>query len=150
MEEHWVHLRVVLELFREQKLYTRKSKCEFGVSEVRFLGHVISKDGLAVDPRKIEVVVKWQPPSSRKELLSFLGFAGYYRKFIFNYAGIVLPLSELTKDYVEWLWMDEQQDAFETIKLHLQQAPVLQLPDHDKPIIVTTDASDLCCGAVLS
>ncbi|KAF0687770.1 Aste57867_20522 [Aphanomyces stellatus] len=78
------------------------------------------------------------------------GLAGYYRKFIFNYAGIVLPLSELTKDTVEWLWMDEQQDAFDTIKLHLQQAPVLQLPNHGKPFIVTTDASDLCCGAVLS
>ncbi|KAF0683152.1 hypothetical protein As57867_024696, partial [Aphanomyces stellatus] len=150
MEEHVVHLRVVFELFREQKLYARKSKCEFGVSEVRFLGHVISKDGLAVDPCKIEVIEKWQPPASRKELLSFLGLAGYYRKFIFNYAAIVLPLSELTKDSVEWLWMDEQQDAFETIKLHLQQAPVLQFPDHDKPFIVTTDASDLCCGAVLS
>ncbi|KAF0701453.1 hypothetical protein As57867_008033, partial [Aphanomyces stellatus] len=150
MEEHVVHLRVVFELFREQKLYARKSKCEFGVSEVRFLGHVISKDGLAVDTCKIEVIEKWQPPASRKELLSFLGLAGYYRKFIFNYAAIVLPLSELTKDSVEWLWMDEQQDAFETIKLHLQQAPVLQFPDHDKPFIVTADASDLCCGAVLS
>src|SRR4051812_33730491 len=81
-EEHTEHLRVVLELLKEKKLYAKLSKCELWLSEVRFLGHVISKDGIVVDPTKVEAVSQWEAPKSVFEIRSFLGLAGYYRKFI--------------------------------------------------------------------
>src|SRR3954465_12945756 len=95
-EKHAEHLRVVLELL-EKKLYAKLSKCEFWLSEVSFLSHVISKDGIAVDPRKVEVVSQWEAPKSISEICSFLGLAGYYRKFIEGFSKLALPLTKLTR-----------------------------------------------------
>ncbi|KAH9103704.1 hypothetical protein AeMF1_020028 [Aphanomyces euteiches] len=148
--DHVSHLRVVLEVLRKEKLYARLDKCAFGVNKVDFLGHTISAEGLQVDSKKVRAIEKWPAPTNRKELLSFLGMAGYYRKFIANYAKLVFPISELAKDSVPWQWTHQQDKAFMTIKAALQQAPVLQLPDFDKPFVITTDASGYCCGAVLS
>ncbi len=150
MEEHVEHLRQVFELFRKHSLYGRVSKCEFAVDHMAFLGHEVSGRGLAVDANKVRAIEKWAIPTNRKQIMSFLGLAGYYRKFICDYATIVLPLSQLAREKVAWQWGQEQQTAFEVIKLALQQAPVLQLADPNRKFIVTTDASGYFCGAVLS
>ncbi|KAF0775321.1 hypothetical protein AaE_000979 [Aphanomyces astaci] len=149
MEEHTQYLRIVVEVLRKEKLYAQLEKCAFAVHKVDFLGHTISADGLQVDASKVRAIEKWTTPTNRKELLSFLGMAGYYRKFIANYAKLVLTISELAKDNVPWQWTAQHANLL-VIKAALQQAPVLQLPDFDKPFMITTDASGYCCGAVLS
>ena len=96
-EEHAEHLRVVLGLLKEKKLYAKLSKCEFWLSEVSFLGHVISKNGIVVDPTKVEAVSQWKAPKNASEIRSFLGLAGYYRKFIEGFSKLALPLTKLTR-----------------------------------------------------
>ena len=105
-EEHRKHLRAVFEVLREKKLYAKFSKCEFWLREVHFLGHVISKDGIKVDPTKIEAVMKWEQPKTPTEIKSFLGLAGYYRRFIQDFSRIAKPMTELTKKGVKFLWTD--------------------------------------------
>ncbi|GMF14672.1 unnamed protein product [Phytophthora lilii] len=150
MADHVEHLWQVCEVLRLHKLYARPDKCDFGQRSVDFLGHTISVDGLHVDARKTRAIAEWMEPSNIKDLQRFLGLAGYYRRFIHRFATLVLPLSGLVKKDVPWVWDDLQRQAFNAIKLALQHAPVLQLPDFDKPFIVTTDASHACIGGVLS
>jgi len=150
IEDHLSHLRKVFEVLRENKLYARREKCTFAKSSVEFLGHVISSDGLKVDNKKIQAIMSWSTPNEHKELQRFIGLAGYYRRFIKDFAHLVLPLSKLLKKDVTWRWEEEQQKSFNALKIMLQEAPVLQLPDFNKPFIVTTDASHYCVGGVLS
>ncbi|OWZ04564.1 Retroelement pol Polyprotein [Phytophthora megakarya] len=150
MEEHVKHLRILFEVLRRENLYCHMSKCHFGQPEVKFLGHTISAKGLAVDSRKTEAIAHWPAPTNQKQLQSFLGLAGYYRRFIRDYATLALPLGPLVKKEHVWNWDSEQTRSFEEIKSALQEAPVLKLPDHDKRFIVTTDASGYCVGGVLS
>lgn len=150
IEEHVGHLRAVLEVLRAEKLYARPSKCVFGAAEVSFLGHRVSAAGLHVDSSKVRAIEDWPEPAKPKELVRFLGLCGYYRKFIARFAELVLPLSELVKPDCRWHWGAAQSDAFKRIKVALQQAPVLQLPDWDRSFVVATDASGFCCGAVLA
>ena len=95
-EEHAEHLRIVLQILKERKLYAKLSKCEFWLSEVSFHGHVISGNGIAVDPSKVEAVLQWEAPRSVTEIRSFLGLAGYYRRFIEGFSKLALPLTQLT------------------------------------------------------
>ncbi|KAE9335761.1 hypothetical protein PF008_g13339 [Phytophthora fragariae] len=148
--EHCEHLRVVFDVLRSERLFARRSKCVFGAASVDFLDHTVSQEGLCVDKRKTHAIEQYPAPTTVKQLQSFLGLAGYYRRFIYGFAEIVLPLSELVKKVATWRWGEEHQRAFLQLKLHLQQAPVLQLPDFMKPFVVTTDASGRCCGGVLS
>jgi hypothetical protein len=97
LEEHDDHLRVVLQILRDKKLYAKLKKCEFWLNQVVFLGHVISKDGITVDPSKIEAVVSWDRPTNVSEVRSFLGLAGYYRRFVKGFSRIAAPLTHLTR-----------------------------------------------------
>ena len=107
-QEHEEHLRLALQTLREHRLYAKFSKCEFWLEEVKFLGHVISREGLAVDPSKIEVVIDWLPPTSVTEIRSFLGLADYYRKFIHDFSRIATPLTQLTKKGVPFVWSTQR------------------------------------------
>ncbi|XP_021979374.1 uncharacterized mitochondrial protein AtMg00860-like [Helianthus annuus] len=95
--EYECHLREILEVLRKEKLYAKFSKCVFWLREVQFLGHVINADDILVDPSKVEAVMKWVPPKNPSEVRSFLGLAGYYRRFIQDFSKIALPLTKLTK-----------------------------------------------------
>jgi hypothetical protein len=139
--EHEKHLRLVLQRLREHKLYAKLSKCEFWIDEVPFLSHVISKGGIAVDPGKVKDVLDWVVPKTVKEVRSFLGLAGYYRRFIENFSKIAKPLTSLLEQGVDFSWTDEHQKAFEELKKRLTMTPVLTLPDQSKRFTVYCDAS---------
>ena len=104
------------------------SKCEFWLEEVAFLGHVVSKDGIKVDPKKIEAVQKWARPTSATEIHSFLGLAGYYRRFVPDFSKVAAPLTRLTQKAVKYQWSEECERSFQKMKDCLTSAPVLVLP----------------------
>ncbi|GJR85709.1 reverse transcriptase domain-containing protein [Tanacetum coccineum] len=148
-EEHEIHLRLVLELLRKEKLYAKFSKCEFWLQEVHFLGHVVNQNGIHVDPSKIEAVKKWKAPTTPSEIRSFLGLAGYYRRFIANFSKIAKPLTSLTQKNKKYVWGVEQEEAFQTLKSKLCDAPILSLPDGVEDFVVYCDASNQGLGCVL-
>ncbi|XP_020963973.1 uncharacterized protein LOC110265353 [Arachis ipaensis] len=140
-KEHEEHLRIVLQILKERKLYAKLSKCEFWKEEVKFLGHVVSKGGIAVDPSKVEAVMEWERPTTVTEVRSFLGLAGYYRRFIEGFFWIVLPMTKLTRKEVPFVWTSECKESFQTLKQKLTSAPVLILPEPHEPFEVYYDAS---------
>ncbi|GJW32778.1 putative nucleotidyltransferase, ribonuclease H [Tanacetum coccineum] len=148
-EDHEVHLRLVLELLRKEKLYAKFSKCEFWLQEVHFLGHVVNQSGIHVDPGKIEAVKNWKAPTTSSEIRSFLGLAGYYRRFIANFSKIAKPLTSLTQKNQKYVWGVEQEEAFQTLKNNLCDAPILSLPDGVEDFVVYCDASNQGLGCVL-
>ena len=148
-EEHKEHLRLVLEKLREHQLYAKFSKCEFWLKEVSFLGHVLSGEGIAVDPSKIQAVTEWLAPTSVREIRSFLGLAGYYRRFIENFSKIAKPMTELLKKDTKFKWTEDCEASFQELKKRLTIAPVLTLPDIHKEFQVYCDASRLGLGCVL-
>ncbi|KAK2409545.1 hypothetical protein QL285_044961 [Trifolium repens] len=148
-EEHAEHLRIVLKTLRENKLYAKLSKCEFWLKEVSFLGHVISKGGIAVDPSKVDAVMKWGTPESVFEIRSFLGLAGYYRRFIEGFSRLALPLTRLTKKGQAFVWDNLCEKSFQELKRRLTSAPVLILPKPNEPFVVYCDASLMGLGGVL-
>ena len=105
-EEHAEHLQTVLQILRERQLYTKFSKCQFWLDKVAFLCHVISAEGISVDPQKIEAIVNWKPPTNVSEVRSFLGLAGYYRKFVEGFSKIATPLTSLLKKDQKFEWLD--------------------------------------------
>ena len=115
-EEHSEHLRIVLQTLRERQLYAKLSKCQFWLDKVAFLGHVISVEGVSVDPQKIEAVVNWKPPKNVSVVRSFLGLAGYYRKFVEGFSKIAAPLTKLTRKDVKYDWVDACQKSFDELK----------------------------------
>ena len=131
-EEHGEHLRLVLGILREKQLYPKMDKCDLWLEEVRFLGHVINKDGVAVDPSKVEAVMKWERPINATEIRSFLGLAGCYRRFIKGFSQIAIPLTKLTRKGVPFVWDAKYEDSFQLLKEKLTTAPVLVIPDPNK------------------
>ena len=105
--EHGYHLRIVLQLLRDHQLYAKISKCEFWLTEVRFLGHVVLASGVSVDPEKVEAVMSWERTKSVCEICSFLGLAGYYRRFIEDFSRIAAPMTRLTRKEVKFEWMTD-------------------------------------------
>jgi RNase H-like domain found in reverse transcriptase/Reverse transcriptase (RNA-dependent DNA polymerase)/Integrase zinc binding domain/Retroviral aspartyl protease len=148
-EEHVEHLREVLELLRKHEFRAKLSKCEFNKAELKFLGHIISREGLRVDPGKVLVVQNWPVPTGLPQLRSFLGLANYFRRFIMGYSTLAAPLTFLTGSKAAWLWTPKCQQAFEEIKSALTRAPVLRLPDNVNPFTIISDASIYGTGAVL-
>ena len=148
-EEHEKHVRQVLERLRQNKLYLNKKKCKFFQTEVDWLGHIVSGDGISVDQSKITAVKEWPVPKAPKLLMSFLGYAGYYRRFIEKYSHLAAPLTDLLRKCAEYVWGLPQQQAFEALKKALTEAPVLILPSPDYPFLLYTDASDFAVGGVL-
>ncbi|KAK5842911.1 hypothetical protein PVK06_005330 [Gossypium arboreum] len=106
--KHDEHLRTVLQVLREKELYAKFSKCEFWLREVTFLGHVVSAEGIRVDPRKIEAILEWKPPRSVSEIRSFLGLAGYYRRFVEGFSVMAAPLTKLIRKGVPFVWTEKQ------------------------------------------
>ncbi|WVZ80626.1 hypothetical protein U9M48_028085 [Paspalum notatum var. saurae] len=147
--EHEEHLRIVLSHLREYKLYAKFSKCAFWLKEVAFLGHILSAKGVAVDPSKVEDVLNWKQPQTMTEIQSFLGLAGYYRRFIKDFSKIAKPMTALTQKNAKFAWSSKCEEAFGTLKTLLTAAPILAQPDITKPFDVYCDASGSGLGCVL-
>ena len=148
-EDHAEHLRIVVSRLREHKLYVKFSKCEFWLSKVPFLGHILSRDGIFVDPSKVQEVMDWKAPTSVHEVQSFLGLAGYYRRFIPDFSKIAKPMTRLLHKDQKFNWTLECEAAFHTLQTLPTTAPVLAQPDIEKPFDVFYDASGIGLGCVL-
>ncbi|KAL0556085.1 hypothetical protein IC582_004592 [Cucumis melo] len=148
-ESHEEHLRIVLQTLREKQLYAKFNKCEFWLEQVVFFGHVVSAKGVSVDPQKVEAVVNWERPISATEVRSFLGLAGYYRRFIEDFSRLALPLTALTRKNVKFEWSDKCEQSFQELKKKLVTAPILALPVTGKDYVIYCDASRLGLGCVL-
>ncbi|KAI3686867.1 hypothetical protein L1987_80556 [Smallanthus sonchifolius] len=147
--EHEQHIRLILELLKKEQLYAKFSKCEFWLKEVQFLGHIVNDKGIHVDPAKIEAVKNWSTPKTPTEIRSFLGLAGYYRRFISNFSKIAVPLTALTHKGKPYEWGPKQEKAFQTLKHKLCNAPILTLPSGNDDFVVYCDASNQGLGCVL-
>ena len=147
--EHEVQLRIVLQLLRDHQLYTKFSKCEFWLTEVRFLGHVVSASGVSMDPEKVEFVMSWERPKSVFEIHIFLGLAGYYRRLIEDFSRLAAPMTRLTWNEVKFDWDDQCEEAFQVLKKRLTSASILIVPDRGQGYIVYCDASKAGMGCVL-
>ena len=148
-EEHAEHLRIILQTLREHQLYAKFIKCQFWLDRVAFLGHVVSAEGISVDPQKIEAIVDWKPPTNITEVRSFLGLAGYYRKFVEGFSKIATPLTKLTGKEEKFIWSEACQNSFDELKQRLTTAPVLTLPSGSEGFTVYCDASKQGLGCVL-
>ncbi|GJS68798.1 reverse transcriptase domain-containing protein [Tanacetum coccineum] len=148
-KEHEEHLRQILKLLKKEELYAKFSKCEFWISRVQFLGHVIDCRGIHVDPAKIESIKDWASPKTPTEIRQFLGLAGYYRRFIEGFSKIAKSMTKLTQKGVKFDWGDKQEAAFQLLKQKLCSAPILALPEGSEDFIAYCDASKKGLGAVL-
>ena len=162
-EEHLERLEMVFDRFRQANLKLSPSKCSFFQPKVKYVGHIVSEEGVETDPEKVEKVMNWPTPKSPEEVRRFIGFVGYYRKFIRNFSQIAKPLTSImptsnikkgkkkTKKQQQeaFQWTDKQETAFTTLKQHLSSAPILGYVDYSKPFELHTDASGQGLGAVL-
>ncbi|GJX53871.1 putative reverse transcriptase domain-containing protein [Tanacetum coccineum] len=148
-KEHEGHLKLILKLLKEEELYAKFSKCDFWLSKVQFLGHVIDSEGIHVDPAKIESIKDWASPKTPTEIRQFLGLAGYYRRFIEGFSKIARPMTKLTQKSVKFDWGEKAEAAFQLLKQKLCSAPILALPEGSENFVVYCDASHKGLGAVL-
>jgi hypothetical protein len=148
-QQHEQHLRTVLQVLRERELYAKLSKCEFFQSEIGFLGHVINEHGIKMESSKVDSVSKWPAPKNIHELRSFLGLAGYYRRFVKDFSLIASPLTSLLHKNTPYEWTAQQDDAFNKLKSAVSTAPILIIPNPTLPYTVMTDASGYAIGAAL-
>ena len=148
--QHTEHVCEVLRRLRKHGLYARPDKCRFSSDTVEYLGFILTKEGLKMDPSKVQTIQDWPEPRKVKDIQSFLGFANFYRRFISDYSDIVVPLTRLTRKGTVWNFSDSARKAFEALKSAFTSAPILTHWIPDKPIIVETDASDYALGAILS
>lgn len=144
------NLRTVLERLRSAGIYLKPKKCQFGKRSITFLVHTVSADGVSTTSEKVKAVTEFKKPEKVEDIQSFLGLVNFYRPFIKNIAIMQQPLTALLRDNVKWQWTDIEQKSFDDIKVALTTAPVLGLPDPNKPFKLATDASDKGIAAVLS
>jgi hypothetical protein len=145
---HLAHVDRVLHLFSQHQLFLKQSKGTFGVSEVKYLGHIVGKVGVKVDPKKIEAMQDWPRPKTLKRLCGFMVLTSYYRKFVKNYGKIVAPLTALLKNNT-FTWTPATNQDFQTLKAAMCTTPVLALPNFTKTFVLECDASGRGIGAVL-
>ena len=148
-EEHLDHIRQVFEWLARDQWKLKFSKCKFAQQSIAYLGHIVSENGVATDPAKVEAVVTWPVPQSVKELRSFLGLAGYYRKFLRHFGIISQPLTNLLRKNTMFVWTTKHDAAFAALKTALSSAPVLALPDFSISFAIKTDGCAQGLGAVL-
>jgi hypothetical protein len=147
-KDHLIHVDQVLHLLAQHHLFLKQSKFAFGASEVEYLGHLVGKDGVRVDPKKMEAMQDWLHPKTLKSLRGFLGLTGYYRKFVKNYGKIAAPLTILLKNN-SFNWTPATAQAFQTLKMAMCTTPVLALLDFTKTFVLECDASGKGIGTVL-
>jgi hypothetical protein len=148
-EEHEGHLRLFLQKLQEHKLYAKLSKCELWLEQVAFLGRVISKGGIFIDPSKVQDVLSWKAPTSVDDIQSFLGLVGYYQKFIEGFLKISKPMTELLEKDKRFEWMPACKASFQELKKRLTTAPILVMPDMEKSFSIYCDASVQGLGCVI-
>jgi hypothetical protein len=142
------HLACVFNLLEQHQFFLKPQKCSFAQTQIGYLGHIVMAGTVSPDPYKVKAIMEWPRPTSLKTLRGFLGLAGYYRKFVRNYASIASPLTSLLKKD-DFLWSEEATNAFENLKMALVTAPVLALPDFTSTLVVQTDASGFAMCVVL-
>jgi len=140
-EEHAEHLRIVLSTLTAHKLYAKFKKCDFWMRKVHFLGHVISKEGISIDPAKIATVVDWPRPSNVMEVRSFLGMTGYYRRFVKDFATIASPLTQLLRKDRQFDWTVDCETSYQELKQRLVTVPILTILEGNEGYVVYSDAS---------
>ena len=148
-EQHLKHLEDIFQRLREANLKLKPSKCIFVHKTVEFLGHVVSSKGVQPNPSKVDLIKSFLPPKNTKQVKQFLGLAGYYRRFINNFAQIATPLTTLLRKHVPYNWMQTCQEAFDTLKVCLTNPPILAFPDFTQPFDLYTDASGDAIGMIL-
>ncbi|KAG0974677.1 hypothetical protein G6F28_013156 [Rhizopus arrhizus] len=149
-QDHLQHLEQVFQCIQIANLKLNPEKCFFFKDHLKFLGYIVTKEGLQTDPSKIQKIVEYPQPRTIKQVRGFLGIASYYRRFIKNFAAIARPLHDQTKTTKKIPWTSLTTESFETLKKLLTTAPILSRPDFNKPFILVTDASKLGLGAILT
>ena len=134
---------------REYKLYAKLKKCEFWLDRDHFLGHVVTKDRISVEPTKVEAIVNWPRPTTMIEVKSFLGMVGYYRRFVEGFSKLALPMTRLIRKNTKFDWSEECEQSFQELKKRLASAPVLVIPKGTKGFVIFSDASKRGLGCVL-
>jgi len=148
--QHREHVKEVLKRLRKAGLYAKAEKCEFHSDSVEYLGYVLSPSGLTMSDTKVKTIQEWPEPKKVKDIQSFLGFANFYRRFIFNYSDIVIPLTRLTRKDASWNFNENCRKAFNTLKQAFTSALILTHWVPDAQLVVETDALDYTLAAILS
>ncbi|KAI3650144.1 hypothetical protein MP228_005001, partial [Amoeboaphelidium protococcarum] len=149
-EDHWKHVKEVLKILKENQLYCNISKCQFAQKKLKYLGYILSEDGISMDPRKVEAVLNWPVPKNVNDVQKLYGFLNFYRRLIYQFAELTSPFTKLLKNDVQFDWGPEQQQAFQRVKDVFSNPKFLAHPDESKPFIVETDSSDYAIAGVLS
>ena len=151
-EDHLMHLRAVLSRLKELGSTTKPSKCQFGMTECTYLGHVVGNGVVKPEAGKLRTIDQFPQPKTKKQIKSFLGLSGYYHQFIPNYATIAVPLTNMTRksEPEKVIWTPQCTRAFNKLKEILLSAPIMMNPDFSRPFILQTDASEVGVGAILS
>ena len=148
-KQHEDHLRIVLSCLRKHQLYGKLSKCSFFQEKIHYLGHIISGEGILVDPEKVKEIMEWPILKNAHEVRGFMGLAGYYQRFVEGFSKIAKPITTLQCKGVKYEWTEKCNKAFSELKRLLTSAPILRVPDMDKDFTVCIDASKQGLGAVL-
>ncbi|KAA3469563.1 RNA-directed DNA polymerase-like protein [Gossypium australe] len=147
--KHVEHLRIMLQTLRDKQLYAKFSKCEYWLREVKFLGHIVSAESIGVNPSKILAVVDWKPPRNVSEVRSFLGLAGYDRRFVKGFSMIATQITKLLQKDVKFEWSEKCQQSFDQLKVLLTKAPLLVQPKSGKEFVIYSDTPLNGLGCVL-
>src|SRR5258707_2213905 len=150
LSDHWQIIHQVLSTLWKWRLFLKPEKCKFEQKEVKYLGLVILKDHVAMDPTKVHGVTEWPTPTKVKEVQSFLGFVNFYQKVIHNFSNVTHPLYALTCKTQRWVWGSPEQKAFDALKKAVTSAPVLTFPSQSSRFCLECNASNFATAAVLS